>query len=159
MKTGLSATEIGIGTKLARTVREQIKAMLPFGIELGTVTSAPPNIRIRLDHMTVDLEAEDLIICEHLLRHERIVTLEHTTGTPRQLGDKSALSSASANGQYTPASYPPPFAASVNILDFDFSYVKQTFEDVLKPGDRVAVMAFPNEQKYLVWDRVVELDG
>lgn len=44
-----------------------------INIELATVTAAPPALRIKVDNMAIELEAEDLIVAERLTsRKERI---------------------------------------------------------------------------------------
>jgi len=141
-------------------MQQQARAQLPIGIELGIVTAPPPNLTIKLDHMPVALEKDDLIVCEHLLRHERIVTIEHQDQTERNLGDKTVQATASGESIITSkASEHSPGLATYTWTLGQHKYLKQKFEDVLKPGDRVAVMALPGAQKYLVWDRVVDMSG
>ena len=141
-------------------MQEQARAQLPLGIELGTVTAPPPNLRIKLDHMPVEVQKEDLIVCEYLLRHERIVSIEHEDEAERNLGDKVVEATASGEAIITSKvnQYSPLQSTYLWMLG-QHKYLKQTYEDVLKPGDRVAVMALPGAQKYLVWDRVVDMSG
>lgn len=141
-------------------MQEQARAQLPLGIELGTVTAPPPNLQIKLDHMPVEVQKEDLIVCEYLLRHERIVSIEHEDEAERNLGDKVVEATASGEAIITSkvSQYSPLQSTYLWMLG-QHKYLKQTYEDVLKPGDRVAVMALPGAQKYLVWDRVVDMSG
>lgn len=141
------------GNKLVRMIQRQIKALLPRGIELGTVTVPWPNIRIALAHGPIELTKDDLIICEHILRHDRIVSIEHKAGESRNLGDKTVMAIASGNITITAPNMPPK---SVYVWDNGtHQYLKLQYKDVLKKGDRVVLMALQEEQKYLVWDRVV----
>lgn len=148
------------GSRLVALMQQQARAQLPIGIELGTVAAPPPDLTIKLDHMPVALQKDDLIVCEHLLRHERIMTIEHQDQVQRNLGDKVVKASASGESVITAkiGEHSPGLATYQWMLG-QHKYLKQKFEDVLKPGDRVAVMALPGAQKYLVWDRVVDMSG
>lgn len=42
-------------------------------IELGTITGAPPELKLRIDNMPIELEADDLVIAERLTKHVRKV--------------------------------------------------------------------------------------
>lgn len=44
-------------------------------IELGTVTAAPPALKIMIDNMAIELEADDLIVAEQLTKHTRQIKL------------------------------------------------------------------------------------
>ncbi len=43
--------------------------------EYATVITGPPGIVIRVDNMAIDLDADDLVIADHLLAHERTATI------------------------------------------------------------------------------------
>lgn len=114
----------------------------PPGIELATVVQADPLV-IKLDNDNIMLRAEDrdLIICAHLLPHIRYANL-HNKATPEP-PDKVTY-----NGQTFEQ-------AGDNI---DTQHTEISFQDrVLEAGDRVAVMALPGGQQYLIWDKVVVL--
>jgi hypothetical protein len=55
---------------------------------LATVTSAAP-FRIKVDGMVIELEAEDVVIAEHLTAHERLATIG---GSPVTIAFDGALS-------------------------------------------------------------------
>lgn len=112
-------------------------------IEIATVTSPPPALRIKIDNMPVELEADDLVVAEHLTRHTRIVTIRHSAGMPRDLGDTTGTDSVLVDGM-TPG-----------YSTFDYDFVELTFEDVLKPGDRVIVASINDDQTYVILDRAV----
>lgn len=59
-------------------------------LELATVTGALPNIKIKIDNMPVELDVDDLIVCEHLTEHSRQVTISGSTSSA--ITFKSALS-------------------------------------------------------------------
>jgi hypothetical protein len=54
--------------------------------ELGTVISPPPNLRINIDGMKIDLENDDFIVAEHVL--------------PLTAGERVIILSAEGNQQY-----------------------------------------------------------
>lgn len=116
--------------------------------EFGTVTSPPPNLKIKLDGMQTELEADDLLVLEHLTRHERIATIEHRENADRNVGDgtvKDILDTDDLQAPYT---------------SFTYSNVLLRFEDVLKVGDRVIVASREHNTgaDYIVLDRVVSYE-
>ncbi len=117
---------------LKKTMQDQ----LPRGIELATVTNPPPALQIRIDNMKLELSGDDLIVCEHLLDHTRAYSTSPAVSgsTETQAGTPShthQIESLAINGQ----------AAAIKTN--------------LQTGDRVAVLALPGEQQYLVFDKVV----
>jgi len=83
-------------------------------LELATVASPPPALRIRIDHNTLELDASDVVVAEHLTEHARTVTLSSgsdpsssilvekgllTIQSPLKAGDRVII--ASANGGQT----------------------------------------------------------
>lgn len=119
-------------------------------IVLGTVRQSPPELKIRLDHLPIDLEKEDLIVAEHLTRHERVVTLNYAKGTrflkDPDIGDKDVTASASRSytgGEHDPYEYDT----------FRMEFATLQFEDLLLEGDRVIVAALDEDMTYIVLDR------
>lgn len=47
----------------------------PYVIEFATVTSPLPGIRAKVDNMPIELDADDLVICEHLTQHTRTASI------------------------------------------------------------------------------------
>jgi len=123
------------GSDILDIIREQFPVQL--GIELATVVSPMPNLSVRVDNMDINLGQGDLIVSAHLLPVERYVSMSNTPGnqvnyngdTHEQAGDKLSASNA-----------------TLSMLD-----------NILIPGDRVAVMSLPGGQQYLIWDKVVIL--
>ena len=48
-------------------------------IELATVTSAPPNIKVKIDNMNIELDHDDLIVAQSLMKHKRQVKINGGT--------------------------------------------------------------------------------
>lgn len=73
-------------------------------IELATVTSAPPDLKIKVDNMKIELDRDDLIIAQYLTKHKRQVkidggaTVELEFQDELQIGDRVIVVSAN-NGQ------------------------------------------------------------
>jgi len=147
------------GSKLINLIKDKAKEQIPNGIELATVIKSSP-LTIRVDNMDISLSGDDLIVCENLTRHERIVTITHVEGTSRNVGDGSGLDLVSGDGDFFTVNdqREAPFDTD-GISSFVYEHVKLKFEDVLKKGDRVAVISLPGGQQYLVFDRVVIADG
>jgi len=114
--------------------------------ELATVLAPPPEIRIKLDDVSQEFDHTDVIVAEHLTRHKRVVTIEHEELAERDLGDGIGIDMLD-----TDDGSPDPV-----ITYFKESYVLLTFEDVLKPGDRVIVASMNDGQTYVILDRVVQ---
>jgi len=49
-------------SKLVQLVRE-IGYNKDVDIELATVTAPPPNLKIKVDNMSVELQKDDLVVC------------------------------------------------------------------------------------------------
>ncbi len=107
--------------------------------ELAIVVASPPELRIRVDNMTIDLDADDLVVCEHLTRHTRIATITHEQGKERDVGDMTPF---------------PKDSDSDGDSYQKLSYIEFQFEDVLKPGDRILVSSMNDGQTYVIHDRV-----
>lgn len=99
-------------------------------VAFGTVTSAPPTLKIRLDGDSFDLDADDLVVAERLTEHKRTVSLKggevngDTTGDPR--------------------------LTSLTITDAEL-----TIKSALKKNDRVIVLVTNDGQQYYVIDKAV----
>ncbi|WP_029100222.1 DUF2577 domain-containing protein [Brevibacillus thermoruber] len=112
--------------------------------ELATVVAPPPELRIKIDNMALELEADDVLVAEHLTRHTRIVTVKHEQDAERDVGDTEPK---------------PRDNDSTGSLAWTYSYVELQFEDVLKAGDRVLVASMNDGQSYVILDRVVTYNG
>ncbi|MGG4453221.1 DUF2577 domain-containing protein [Brevibacillus porteri] len=113
-------------------------------LELATVIASPPELRIKIDNMTIELDADDIVVCEHLTRHKRIATITHEQDKERDVGDITPF---------------PKDNDSDGDLYQKLSYIEFQFEDVLKPGDRVLVSSMNDGQTYVILDRAVIYGG
>ncbi|MBT2761864.1 DUF2577 family protein [Paenibacillus sp. ISL-20] len=75
-------------------------------IEFATVLSPLPDIRIKIDNMPVELDADDVVVCEHLRDHKREVAInggeivEMTVMSPIKAGDRVAIAMYADNQGY-----------------------------------------------------------
>jgi hypothetical protein len=125
----------------------------------GVVISAPPELSIKLmSNDKLIIPKQLLTVAEHLTRHERIVTLEHTEGTTRNLGDGQGKDLVSGDGLIFRQSDERE-APHNDISSFKYEYIKLTFEDVLKPGDKVLVQTYSGGQKFHISDKLFSYGG
>jgi hypothetical protein len=117
--------------------------MVPRGIELATVIAPPPGLIIKIDNMAINLEADDLIVCEHLLEHQR----SYSTSPAVASSEVSEWEDID----------PPTHNHSHQVKRLTLNSQSVTIYTKLQAGTRVAVMALPGGQQYLVWDKVVEM--
>lgn len=122
--------------------------------ELATVTSAPPQLKIKVDHMNVELEKDDLIVAQSLTSFKRKINLTSK--------GKTEVSSSSpsvgfemlpdGNGQINEISFSSIGLASA---DQTIKEAELEFLDELKKDDRVIVVGINQGQTYLILDRAV----
>ncbi|WP_058301137.1 DUF2577 domain-containing protein [Gorillibacterium timonense] len=123
-----------------------------ISIELATVTAAPPDLKIKVDHMNVELEKDDLIVAQSLTAYKRTVHLKSQK--------KAEISSTSVNSVHTLVV--PQGTGQLSYLSFGLASADLTveeaeleFTDELKEGERVIVAGIQQGQTYLVLDRAV----
>lgn len=119
--------------RLIGVMRQQGAAVNPPDIKIGVVEAPPPQIRVRLDNIT--LEAKDCYISEYLL-----------AGYRREAQGTIVSSTQPASCHVTHA-----HAISNSYTD-DVIYT-----DTLRPGDLVSVMPLLGNQLYVILDKVVKL--
>lgn len=122
------------------------------GIELATVIQATPLV-IRLDNDKIMLRAEDgdLLICEHVIEHQR----QYSTVSDIADSVVSFWEETTPHKEEYPVQLKHTHDHEVLQLTIDHQTV--TIHYKLKAGDRVVVMALPGGQQYLIWDKVVIL--
>lgn len=126
-------------------------ASKPVNIELATVIEAPPNLRIKLDADSLVLEKADLIVLEHLTRHDRIVSIDYefpkTWEKDPDIGDEIKETDSSRNniGQMPSTPYEK----------YEMKFARMTFEDLLLIDDRVVVACLDDDMVYVILDRAV----
>ena len=129
-------------------------------VEVGIVVSEPPDLKIEVDGDII-LEADDLIVAEHLTKHSRIVTIEpqeHEYADPSYItfGSDTVTESMSAEG-LGPHVHDVTQITLDNVQrDFLAKHVRITYDDELKLGDRVLIISDDETDEYYVIDRVVE---
>lgn len=129
-------------------------------VEAGIVTREPPFLEIEVDGDVI-LKTDDLIVAEHLTKHSRIVTIEpqqHEFETPSYIsfGSDNVSESMSAEG-LGPHTHDVTSLTLDNVQnDFLAQCVKLTFDDELKLGERVLIVADDDTDEYYVIDRAVE---
>ncbi|WP_127529244.1 DUF2577 family protein [Paenibacillus kobensis] len=129
-------------------------------VELATVTSAPPDLKIRIDHMSVDLEKDDLIVAQSLTRHKRQVNLKSEGKAKISASNLKLPSDTPPSGLNVAVNYTGNAAlvfSAISLSNADFTAEKAELEflDELKKGDRVLVMGIKQDQTYVVLERVV----
>src|SRR5690606_16533898 len=85
-------------------------------VRLGTVKNPPPNLVIKADDIGFDLEADDVIVLDYLLAHERTVSIEGGTVSGNTSGGQS-LTAFSINSAKLTVKSPLTTGARVVILD------------------------------------------
>jgi PIN domain nuclease of toxin-antitoxin system len=128
-------------------------------IELATVTNPPPKLKIQIDNMKIELEADDLIVAQHLTKHKRYVTMKKSIDSQFEsyIKLKSTEVSESMSSQgYIPHTHDITSITLDNIQnDFAFENIEMEFQDELKKGDRIIVASVNDGQKYIILDRAV----
>lgn len=105
-------------------------------IELATVTAAPPELKIKIDNMPVELEKDDLIVAQRLTKRKEKITIKAT-----------AVTEAMSTEGYTPHTHD---ITSLTLTDAEIEYL-----DELKVGDRVIVASVDDGQTFIILDRAV----
>lgn len=136
----------GKGASMLTQVIRQIGYNKDLNVEIGTVVSAAPDLKIKIERDQIVLEKDDLLVAEHLTRHKRIVTLSHQEKEKRDLGD------CHAEDYLDTDDLAPPYTS------YQHNYIELQFEDVLRKYDRVFLIADDDTQQYFVIDRVVSYD-
>ncbi len=120
--------------------------------ELATVTAKPPELKIKVDHMNVELEKDDLIVAQSLTKYTRKVNLSTE--------NKAEISSSSISQSSTLTL--TQGTGSIKFLSFGLASAKFVakeveleFIDELKEGDRVIVAGIHQGQTYIILDRAV----
>lgn len=121
-------------------------------IETATITAPPPNLRIKIDGMTKELEADDVIVSEHLTKHTRHIKITNNGGT--------TLSSSNISGMEPKGNPTTPLSIdNMTLASGNLTVTDATIEylDELKVGDRVIVASRVTNvgHDYFILDRAV----
>ncbi|KAF6658859.1 DUF2577 domain-containing protein [Paenibacillus polymyxa] len=141
----------GGGVSQFRDVIKQLGHNVEVDIEYATILAPPPALRVQIDNMKIELDADDVIVPEHLREHTRKISVKATIPTTLELNrytrvTKETESSAPVNSK--------AFSDVFNFGGFTSGEFEITFHDTLKAGDRVAVASFGAGQRYIVLDRI-----
>jgi hypothetical protein len=123
----MDTIEGGSPSKLVQIIRKY-GANTDTRIEFGTITAVSP-LRVQVDGMKIELEADDLVIAEHLTEHTRNVD----------------MSGGSASGAVSPDGSLTSFAVTDAAL---------TIKSALEVGARVIVAEINSGQTYVILDRM-----
>lgn len=124
--------------------------------ELATVTSAPPQLKIKVDHMSVELEKDDLIVAQSLAKHTRKVNLKSEGGTKISASNLDPLSPKYDPGAEYVGDGTLTFSGlKLTSADQTIEEAELEFTDELKKDDRVIVVGMNEGQTYIILDRVV----
>lgn len=65
----------GAGRSKLRHVIRELGYNKDVDVEFATVLAPLPDIRVKVDGQPFDLDAGDVIVCEHLTKHKRMVAV------------------------------------------------------------------------------------
>jgi hypothetical protein len=148
----------GSGISQFRDIIKQLGYNKDVDCELGTVTTAPPALQVQIDNMKIPLDADDLIVAQHLTRWTEKVALKGLPTTVLTMKEYTRTTKETETS--------PPVTEEIYEDELDFSagdIVISEFEiehlDELKVGDRVIVASANAGQRYFVLDRVGNVGG
>ncbi|WP_025676528.1 DUF2577 family protein [Paenibacillus polymyxa] len=141
----------GGGVSQLIDVIKQLGYNVEVDIEYATILAPPPALRVQIDNMKIELDADDVIVPEHLREHTRKVSVKAVEPTTLELDrytrvTKETESSAPVNSK--------AFRDVFNFGAFTSGEFEITFHDTLRAGDRVAIASFGAGQRYIVLDRI-----
>ncbi len=122
-------------------------------LELATVTAPPPELKIKVDHMNVELEKDDLIVAQSLTKYKRKVNVKSegkTEVSSTSITQASVLVVSSGSGEITKFTSFGMSSANLTVQEAELE-----FTDELKKDDRVIVAGIHQGQTYLILDRAV----
>lgn len=121
-------------------------------IELATVTAAPPELKIKVDHMNLELERDDLIVAQSLTKHKRKINVKSEGKakiSSNSINQVSIVTTPQGTGKLDFTSF------GLSSSNFTAEEAELEFLDELKEGDRVIVVGINQGQTYMILDRVV----
>lgn len=120
-------------------------------IELATIVEPPPNLKLRRDSDQLLLEKEELVVSEHLTRHERIVSVNYEF--PKKLSKEKDIGDKEANTASNRINVGQ--APSIPYEKYEMNYATIRYEDLLLEGERVLLACDDDNMVYYVLDRAV----
>jgi len=125
-----------------------------ISVELATVTSAPPKLKIKVDHMNLELEKDDLIVAHCLTKFTRQVKLKSSgkakiSASGLGISSTQTLTLSSGTGELEFLTF------GLSSANFETGEAELEFNDELKEGERVIVAGIHQGQTYIILDRAV----
>ncbi len=130
------------GSKLLNMIEQLAINKMNKGLELATIVQVTPSLVIRVDNMGVDLDMDFLVVSQHLLKDQWIVTLNHYEGAQRNYAGEVFVDLLDTDNNASPYS------------SYTHDNILLTYKETIRPGDRVAVMPLEGGNKYYVIDKV-----
>lgn len=148
----------GSGISQFRDIVKQLGYNKDVDCELGTVTAAPPALQVQIDNMKIPLDADDLIVAQHLTRWTEKVALKGLPTTTLIMKEYTRTTKKTESST--------PSTSEIYEDEFDFSAgdiaineIEIEHLDELKVGDRVIVASANAGQRYFVLDRIGSVGG
>lgn len=116
-------------------------------IVFGTITAPPPNIRVKIDNETLELEKDDVVVLQYLTKHKRKIRITSNTAS---LSKEEATSIALDGSPYKHKHDIEVSNGSLTVTEAEIEYL-----DELKAGERVVLAEIEKGQKYVILDREV----
>ncbi|MED4729188.1 DUF2577 domain-containing protein [Aneurinibacillus migulanus] len=116
-------------------------------IVFGTITTPPPNIRVKVDNESLELEKDDVVVLQYLTKHKRKIRITSNTAS---LSKEEATSIALDGSPYKHKHDIAVANGSLTVTEAEIEYL-----DELKAGDRVVLAEIEKGQKYVILDREV----
>lgn len=131
------------GEKLVKWIQDTSNNVRFNGIELATVTATTPKIEIRIDGM------------EHPLGASFLVVPKRFYATNTQLSGQWTVTGESKGAITDTADSHSHGISPIGMHTIETNMAKTELTEVLKVGDRVAVMPAMGGKRYMVLDKVV----
>lgn len=148
----------GSGISQFRDIVKQLGYNKDVDCELGTVIAAPPALQVQIDNMKIPLDADDLIVAQHLTRWTEKVAFKGLPTTTLIMKEYTRTTKKTESST--------PSTSEIYEDEFDFSAgdivineIEIEHLDELKVGDRVIVASANAGQRYFVLDRVGNVGG
>lgn len=133
-------------SKLTQVIRHiSQNSITGITLELATVTAPLPDLKIKVDGMSIELEKNDLVIAEYLTRHSRKVNLVSDGQTTLYSNDVSGQEPK--DPPHTPIDVKEVTLAN---SDLTVNNGEMDYIDELKSGDRVIVAGMSGGQTFVI---------
>lgn len=116
-------------------------------IVFGTITAPPPNIRVKVDNESLELEKDDVVVLQYLTKHKRKIRITSNTAS---LSKEEATSIALDGSPYKHKHDIEVTNGSLTVTEAEIEYL-----DELKAGERIVLAEIEKGQKYVILDREV----